>query len=126
MYSKLSVAQLIRFLGVRPAHSGSCSRLAIGDHIFLDLFEDFRRYFSVVGDVPVDSEVSVVTSLILRFASLVFRGTHMNRVCMTAFIGECVCMYVSVYVCNMFQKKMMCVCVVVKGVSIRIKTRCFF
>jgi len=39
------------------------SRLGTGVHIFLDLFQDSTALcFSVVDDVPVDNEASVVTS----------------------------------------------------------------
>jgi hypothetical protein len=44
---------------------------------------------SVVGDVPVDSEVPLVTSSILRFAgpTQFFGGAHKGKVCVRAFIG---------------------------------------
>jgi len=44
---------------------------------------------SVVGDVPVDSEVPVVTSSILSrgFDGPVFEGAHKGRICMRTSIG---------------------------------------
>jgi hypothetical protein len=43
----------------------------------------------VVGDVSIDSEASMVTSLILSqgFAYPVFEGAHKGKVCVCAFIG---------------------------------------
>ena len=47
---------------------------------------------SVVGDILVDSETSVVTSSISRCAGIIFGGAHRSRVCVRVFIeGECVC-----------------------------------
>jgi len=48
---------------------------------------------SVVGDVPVDSEVPMVTSSILSrgFGGPVFEGAHKGRICVRAFIGVRVC-----------------------------------
>jgi hypothetical protein len=45
--------------------------------------------FLVVGDVPVDSETSVMTSSISRFAdpTQFFGGAHRDRVCVHAFIA---------------------------------------
>jgi hypothetical protein len=42
---------------------------------------------SVVGDVPVDSEMHVVTSSILRFPGIVFEDATRGRVCVRVFIG---------------------------------------
>jgi hypothetical protein len=42
---------------------------------------------SVVGDVPVDNEASVVTSSMLGFAGTVFEDTPRGRVCVRVFIG---------------------------------------
>jgi hypothetical protein len=45
---------------MEPAHPSLNPRLGTGARIFLDLFNG--AMFSVVGDVPVDSETPVVTS----------------------------------------------------------------
>jgi len=66
---------------------------------------------SVVGDIPVDSETPVVTSLVSSvtslvssqvFVSLVFEGAHMGSICMRVHRGEFACV-VSVYIvlCNL-------------------------
>jgi hypothetical protein len=59
---------------------------------------------SVIEDVPIDNEASVVTSSISRFVSLTqfFGGAHKGRVCVRACVqrSECVLMYVSIYICN--------------------------
>ena len=39
-------------------------------HIFLDLFQDYRRYFLVLGDVLLDSKTSKVILSILRSTRL--------------------------------------------------------
>jgi len=48
----------------------------------------FCLVLSVVGDVPVDSKASVVTSSISRFAgpTRFFGGAHRGRVCVCVFI----------------------------------------
>jgi hypothetical protein len=80
---ELSVDQLVGFLVVEPTHPGLNSRFNTGARIFLDFSGFNDTILSVVGDVPVDSEMPVVTS---RF----FGGTRMERVCVHAFIGVCV------------------------------------
>ena len=61
---------------------------------------------SVVGDVPVDSGALVVTSLILRICQLslseVLIGVGL-RACIHR--DECVCMFMSNWVCTVFLKK---------------------
>ena len=55
----------------------------------------------MVGDVLFNSEASVVTSSISRFAgpTWFFGGAHRGRVCVRAFIGvECALVYVSICV----------------------------
>jgi hypothetical protein len=54
-----------------------------------------RNIHSVGGDVPVDSEMPVVTSSTLRFNLLAqfSGGAHRGSVCVCAFI------WVSVYAC---------------------------
>jgi hypothetical protein len=42
---ELSVAQLVGFLVVKPAHPGLSPRLDIGARIFLDLFQDLMVLF---------------------------------------------------------------------------------
>ena len=52
---------------VEPAHPGSSHRLGTGACIFSRIILGFNGIMlSVVGDVPVDSEASVVTSSISR------------------------------------------------------------
>jgi hypothetical protein len=59
---------------------------------------------SVVGNVPVDRETSMMTSLISRFAGPIIisevKCSHRDRVYMHAFRGEYALLYVSVCVCN--------------------------
>jgi hypothetical protein len=56
-------------------------------HIFLDLFPEFSGIM-LKSDVPVDNEVTVVTSRIPRSAGAQsFRGAHRGRVCICVFIG---------------------------------------
>ncbi len=42
---------------------------------------------SVVSDVPVDNETSVVTLSILRIYRPIFEDAHRGTVCVRAFIG---------------------------------------
>lgn len=42
---------------------------------------------SVIGDIPVNNEASVVTSSSREFAGLVFEYAHRVRVCVHVFIG---------------------------------------
>ena len=62
------------------------------------------------GDVPVDSEAPVVTSSISRPdpPAQYLGGAHRGRVCVRAFIGVSVCMYVSACVILCFAKKKDC------------------
>ena len=53
------IDQLVRFLVVESVHPGSSPRLGMGARIFLDLL---ALCFSVVGDIPINSETLVVTS----------------------------------------------------------------
>ena len=81
---------MVGFCVVEPTYPGSSSRLDTGAHIFLNLFQDLTvLFFSVVGDVSVDSEAPVVTSSISRFAgpTQFFGGAHRSRVYVRAFIG---------------------------------------
>ena len=61
--------------------------------------------FSVVGDVSIDSEAPMMTSLISYrgLASPVFEGAHRGRYCVRAFIGgECACIVITcVRLCNL-------------------------
>lgn len=58
--SKLSVAQLV--FVAEPTHPGLSSRLGTGARIILDLFYNLISIiFSVVGDVPANCEVPVVS-----------------------------------------------------------------
>ena len=84
------VSQVVEFLEVEPTHPGSSLRLDMGARIFFGFIPRFSgTIHSVVSDVPVYSETSVVTSLILRFAgpTQFFKGAHSSRVCVRAFIG---------------------------------------
>ena len=75
---------------VKPVYSGSSHRLRHGCSHFPEFILEFKGVIlSVIGDLPVDSEASLVTSSILRFASPTqfFGGAHRGRVCMRAFIG---------------------------------------
>ena len=89
--SKLSVAQLVRFLVVEPAHPGSSLRLGTGARNFLDLFQDLTgTILSVVVDVPVDSEVPMVTSESRDQPAQSLGGAHRGRVA-CVFVSVCVC-----------------------------------
>ena len=50
---------------------------------------DDRFVLSVIGDVPVDNETSVVTSSISSrgFVGPIFEGAYKGRVCVHVFIG---------------------------------------
>jgi hypothetical protein len=67
------------------------------------------KYSSVKGDVPVDSEASVVTSSISRPVGLVLRRSVLEVLigvgCVCVHRGECMRVYVSVCVCTIFLKK---------------------
>jgi hypothetical protein len=63
---------------------------------------------AVVGDVPIDSETSMVTSSILRIYRLNLLEV-LIRVgsCACFHMGECVCMFVSVRICILCLKRRM-------------------
>jgi hypothetical protein len=63
--------------------------------------------FSVRGDVPVDSDVLLVTDFVnLKIKpTQSFRGAHRSRVCMRVFIGVSAHTYMSTCVCTVFLKK---------------------
>ena len=74
---------------VEPTHLGSSHRLRHGCSHFPEFILEFKGVIlSVIGDLPVDSEASLVTSSILRFASPTqfFGGAHRGRVCVHTFI----------------------------------------
>jgi len=63
---------------------------------------------SVVGDVPVDSRAPMVTSSILRICRLCLSEVLIEvglRACIHR--DECVCMFMSNWVCTVFLKKKM-------------------
>ena len=105
---ELSVAQLVRFLVVEPAHQGSSPRLDNGACIFLNLFQDFTgAILLVVGDVPVDSEAPVVTSSISRICRLSLLKVLIEvglRACIHR--GECACVCECLYLYCVSQKKL--------------------
>lgn len=54
---------IVRFLVVELAHKNSSSRLDLAlVRIFLDIFQALRRFSFSGGDVPLDYEMSMVTS----------------------------------------------------------------
>ena len=53
-----------------PIYLGLNSHFSMSTHIFLDLFQDYRRYFLVLGDVLLDSKTSKVILSILRSTRL--------------------------------------------------------
>jgi hypothetical protein len=58
---ELGIAQLVGFFVMESVHPDSSPRLDTSARIFLDLFQDLTTlFFSVVGDVPVDSEINVL------------------------------------------------------------------
>jgi hypothetical protein len=60
------------FLVVELVYQGLSPRLGIDTCIFLNLFRDLTDdILSVVGDVPVDSETLMVTSLNSRISRLI-------------------------------------------------------
>lgn len=65
--------QPIRFLAVEFAHPGSSSRFGTVARIFLGSFRELTSVILlVVGDVPIDSEMYVMTSSNLRSVGSVF------------------------------------------------------
>jgi len=87
--NELSVAQLVGLLVAEPAYPGSSPR-HIWVHAFSRIYSRINvAIFSVVGDVPVDSDAPVVTSSISRFVgpTQFFEGSHRGRVWVRAFIG---------------------------------------
>jgi hypothetical protein len=63
---------VVGFRVVEPAHPSSSYRLGMGVFIYQDLFQDFPdANFSLVGDVPINSETYVVISSTSRSASSV-------------------------------------------------------
>lgn len=92
---------MVRFLVIEPAHQGSSLRLGTGVRIFINLLQELTgTILSVVGNVPVDSEAHVMTSLISRIYRfsllelLIGLGLHLciRRVECTC-ICECLCLY---------------------------------
>jgi hypothetical protein len=61
----------------------------------------------VGGDVPVDSEMLLVTDFVnLKIKpTQSFEGAHMSRVCVRMFIGVSARMCMSICVCTVFLKK---------------------
>ena len=65
----------------------------------------------MVGDVPVDSEVHVVTYMANLKASQINLMDLVSRRCsygygVHALIWKCMCIFVSAYFCTMFRKKL--------------------
>jgi hypothetical protein len=69
---------------------------------------------SLGGDVPVDSEVLLVTDFVnLKIKpAQSFRCAHKGRVCVRVFIGVSARMCLSIYVCTVFLKKIFVVLLV--------------
>jgi hypothetical protein len=65
------------------------------------------NYFFSVADVPVDSEMILVTDFINLNIKLTqfFRGIHKDRVCVHAFIGVSTHTCISIYIYTVFLKK---------------------
>jgi hypothetical protein len=61
----------------------------------------------VKGDVPVNSEALLVTDFMDFKIKPVqsFRGAHKGSVCVRVFIGVSAHMYISIYICTVFLKK---------------------
>jgi len=68
----------------------------------------------VVDDMSVGNETPMVTLSISRFVgpTWFFRGAHMGRVCVRAFIEMSALVYVSIYVCKWVSKKKLWSCLV--------------
>jgi hypothetical protein len=64
--SEISVAELVRLPVMKPVHQSSSPRLSTCTHFFL-LQDLTDTILSVVDDVPLDSEVSLVTSSIFQW-----------------------------------------------------------
>jgi hypothetical protein len=99
-YCELRVAQLVRFFVVEPVHQSLSLRLGAGAHIFFDLFRDLTNFIlSLVGDVPVDSEVQMVTLSVSMIC-----GLSPSEVLIEVGLRACVhrseyaCVYVNVYI----------------------------
>jgi hypothetical protein len=63
--------------------------------------------FSVGVDVSIDSETLLMTDFVdLKIKpTQFFRGAHRVRMCVRVFIGVDAHMYISIYICNIFFKK---------------------
>ena len=107
--SEPSVAQLLRFLMVKPAHQGLNPQFGTSAHIFLNLFQDLTGdILSVVGNVLVDSKTSVMTSSISKICRLglsevlIWAGL---RACI--HMGECACVCERMLLYCVLQKKIL-------------------
>jgi hypothetical protein len=65
---------------------------------------------SVGGDVPIDSELLLVTDFVNLKIKLAqsFRGAHRGMMCMCVFIGVSARTCMSIYICTVFLKKWGC------------------
>lgn len=64
---------------------------------FLRFIPGFNDICSVVGDVSVDNETSMVISSISRYFCQSFIDAYKGRVCAHVDRGECVCMNVCIF-----------------------------
>jgi hypothetical protein len=96
----VGLAQLVIFLLVKLTNSGSNFRFDMDVALRLIIL-------SVIGDVPVDSDVLFMTDFVnLKIKPVQsFGGAHRGRVCVRAFIGVSARTYMSICVCTVFLKK---------------------
>jgi hypothetical protein len=98
---RVTLAQLIRFLVVELTHSNSNPRFDMGAAFTANYSFSERRH-------PIDSDALLVTDFVnlkIKPAQF-FRGVHRGRLCVCLFIGMSARTYMSIYVCNVFIKKM--------------------
>jgi hypothetical protein len=96
----VGLAQLVRFLVVELTHPGSNTRFDMGI-VFT------ANYSFSGGNVPIDSEVHLVTDFVnLKIKSAQsFRCVNRGRVCVRVFIEVSARTCMSIYVCTVFLKK---------------------
>jgi len=69
---KQDLAQLVIFPEMKPV-TWVNSRFSMCARVFLDLFQELMMIFLMVGDMPADNKVLVVTLLISRSIDVVSR-----------------------------------------------------
>ena len=85
--SELSVVQPLRFLVVESAYLSSSPKLSTSARIFLNLLKYLTgAILSVVSNITLDSEASVVNPLILKIYQRVLSELLLEKSCASASI----------------------------------------